>query len=156
VSAEQKINQKERTNEMKTLLTLCIVGILFVGCGELYAGSELNSNATYIKNTYPILYENTIKYHALQKWDTNFRMVVHSINTQSDELFAIVNEFESEHTNILYQSILKWSYDGYEVSNKKMFKDITTVNIEQMLPLHVNWRMEKHNYDSQVEAKNAF
>lgn len=116
----------------------------------------LNSNASYIKKNYPTEYEQTLKKHALQKWNDDYEMVVYMINNQADALVELIDEFESDNTNIAFKAIQKWSIDGYMSSNIDKFKKISTFGLQQLIPLHCDWEMVKYEYDNQVKAKNSF
>lgn len=116
----------------------------------------LNSNASYIKKNYPTEYEQTLKKHALQKWNDDFEMVVYMINNQADALIELIDEFEGDNTNIAFKAIQKWSIDGYKSSNIEKFKKISTFGLKQLISLHCDWEMVKYEYDNQVKAKNSF
>lgn len=116
----------------------------------------LNSNASYIKKNYPTEYEQTLKKYALQKWNDDYEMVVYMINNQADALIELIDEFESDNTNIAFKAIQKWSIDGYKSSNIEKFKKINTFDLKQLVPLHCDWEMVQYEYDNQVKAKNSF
>lgn len=116
----------------------------------------LNSNASYIKDKYSDDYSTTLRKHALDKWNDDYEMVVYMINEQADALVELINEFKSDNTSIVYKAIQKWSYDGYDSWNIQKFKEITTFNLESLIPLHCDWEMVKYEYDNQVKAKNSF
>ncbi|MFA7222795.1 MAG: hypothetical protein WC148_04680 [Bacilli bacterium] len=116
----------------------------------------LNANASYIKNNYPTEYEQTLKKQALQKWNDDYEMVVYMINNQADDLIKLIAGFKSDNTNIVFKAIQKWSIDGYKYSNVEKFKNITTFELKQLIPLHCDWEMVKYEYDNQVKAKNSF
>lgn len=137
---------------MRILLPLLLIGFL----SSFGFSQELDFNAKTIKEKYPDKYTNTIRTHAMSEWGTDYRMVVYEINKQSDALVELINAFKSEHTNIAYQAILKWSIDGYKEHNKEQFKEIQTFGLEQLLDFHCDWRMVKYTYDKQVKAKGAF
>ena len=118
--------------------------------------AQLISNASHIKNNYPTEYEQTLKKHALQKWDDDYEMVVYMINNQADDLIKLIDEVKTDNTNIAYKAIQKWSIEGYKSSNIEKFKKINTFGLKQLLPLHCDWEMVKYEYDNQVEAKNSF
>lgn len=133
-----------------TILLAVLLATTFV------EAQELNSNASYIKETYSAEYEQTLKKHALNKWEDDFNMVVHEINKQAEALVKFIDEFKGDNTNIAFNAIQKWSKDGYESKNTRMFKEMETVSLENLLKMHCNWNMVKHEYDKQVKAKNSF
>jgi len=116
----------------------------------------LESNAKYIKANYSDDYEKTIKKHALEEWNDDFRMVVYEINNQSDALVELIRIFESENTNIVFKAIQEWSIAGYKDSNVIIFKEIKTFSLDELLKLHCDWKMVKYEYENQVKAKNSF
>ena len=116
----------------------------------------LNSNASFIKKNYPSAYENTLKKHAIEKWSTDYEMVVYMINNQADALVDLIDNFKSDNTNIVFKAIQKWSIDGYKNSNTNAFKKIDTFGLKQLIPLHCDWEMVEYEYDNQVKAKNSF
>ena len=83
-------------------------------------------------------------------------MVVYEINRQADALTQLIDEFESENTNIIYTAIQEWSRKGYKNSNIKLFKKMDKISLNAMLKLYCDWAMVKYEYDRQVEAKNSF
>lgn len=119
-------------------------------------GKGLNANANYIKTNFQIQYEDNLKSHALEKWNTDYSMVVYEINKQADAIFHLVKKFESQHTAIAFQAIQKWSIDSYKNENVKLFQEISTFGIEELLKMHCDWTMVEYEYDKQVEAKNSF
>lgn len=117
---------------------------------------QLNSNSSYIRKNFSSDYEETLKKHALEKWKTDYEMVVYYINNQADALMSLIEEFKSENTNIVYKAIQNWSHSGYKNSNIDRFKKLDTFGLKQLLTLHCDWEMVKYEYDNQVKAKNSF
>lgn len=134
----------------KILLTFTFLFTFF------FVHAQLNGNASYIKEKYPSEYENTFKKHALEKWETDYEMVVYMINNQVDALINTVKAFESDNTQIVFEAIQKWSFDGYKSSNIEAFKKLENFSIESLVKLHCDWEMVKYTYDNQVQAKNSF
>lgn len=116
----------------------------------------LNTNASYIKKNYPTEYENTLKKYALAEWNDDFSMVVYEINKQADAIVKLVDSFESDNTNIAFKAIQEWSREGYLNHNIKIFKEMTTFSLKDLLKMHCDWSMVKYEYDKQVKAKNSF
>jgi len=129
------------------LLTFTMVSIFSQG---------LNTAADYIKTNYSSKYQETIRKHALNEWGSDYTMVVYEINTQSDALVDLINMFESDNTQILFEAMKNWSYDGYETSTVNLFKQLTIVNLEEMIKFHCDWVMVKYQYNNQAKAKNSF
>jgi hypothetical protein len=138
---------------MKYLL-ITFVTLLFLN-NNTYA-QELEQNAIHIKQDFNIGYENTIKKYALIKWKDDFSMVVYEINKQSDALTNIVEKFKSKNTTILYNSIIKWSQPIKAEYNHKTWKELSSIDLEQMLKFHVDWSMVEYEYDKQEKAANSF
>ena len=137
---------------MKRLLSLLLLSAIALPI----VSQELGANAKYIKEKYPSDYTNTIRKYALKEWGDDYQMVVYEINLQCDALVELVNDFESENTNIAYKAIQEWSQDGYETRNSQEFQKLKVFGVEQLLKLHCDWQMVKYEYDLQVKAKNAF
>ncbi|NQT65805.1 MAG: hypothetical protein HQ554_06465 [FCB group bacterium] len=130
--------------------------ILLLSVFVFLIAEGLDTNASYIKTNYSNEYEETIKKHALEKWNDDYKMVVYEIDNQADTLIELINLFNSENTNIVFNAIQKWSIDGYEESNITLFKEFKTFSLKELLKLHCDWKMVKYEYDNQVKAKNSF
>jgi len=137
---------------MKRILFL-IPAFLLVGFVD---AQSLDPNASYIRKNYEADYEATIKKHALNKWETDYEMVVYEINKQCDALVTLVDEFESDNTNIAYQAIQKWSIDGYKSKNIAEFKKLQVFGLKELMKMSCDWTMVQYEYDKQVKAKSAF
>jgi len=137
---------------MKRAILILLLMSVFV----LLNAEGLDTNANHIKINYSDDYEKTIKKHALEEWNDDYRMVVYEINTQADALVELINEFKSEHTQIVFKAIQDWSIKGYKESNINLFKELKTFSLKELLKLHCDWRMVKYEYDNQVKAKNSF
>ena len=108
---------------------------------------ELNRNARYIRATHEALYKSTIRKHALDKWGIDCPMAVYEINRQSDALLELIRRFESKHTRIVYNAIIRWSVRGYETQNRRRFGEINAFGLEQLLGFHCDWTMVLYEYD---------
>ncbi len=150
---ETNFNLKH-TNLIKMKTAIIFFILLFSITNGFAEG--LNSNASYIKEKFPTEYEQTIRKHAIEKWETDYEMIVYMINNQSDALFELIKEFKSENTNIAFRAIQKWSFEGYENFNIEKFKNLEIFGLEQLMSLHCDWEMVKYEYDNQVKAKNSF
>lgn len=136
---------------MKKLIFLILMILPTIGISQ-----ELDSNASFLKSKYPTDYANTIRKHAVEEWGTDHQMIVYTINKQSDALYYLVQNFKSEHTQIIYDAIKEWSREGYEASNIQKFNSFNTLSIENMIKLHCDWSMVKYVYEKQVKAKAAY
>ncbi len=122
----------------------------------LIKAQGLNSNGSYIKKNYPNEYETTIKKQALKEWGDDYSMVVYEINKQADALFQLIENFQSGNTNIVFNAIQEWSIEGFNSRNIKLFKEMKTFGLKELIKLHCDWSMVKYEYDKQVKAKNSF
>lgn len=113
----------------------------------------LEHNAYQISSKYPVEFEATIKKHAIEKWDSEYEMVVYTINKQSDSLMELINEFQSENSSILRNAVSKWTIRGYEGDTRVLIQDLDAVNLEQLIGFHCDWDMVLYEYEKQVEAK---
>lgn len=136
-------------NKYHIIFALVIIPFLIKAQG-------LNSNGSYIKINYPDEYETTIKKQALKEWGDDYSMVVYEINKQADALFQLIDNFQSENTNIVFKAIQEWSIEGYNGHNIKLFKEMKTFGLKELIKLRCDWSMVKYEYDKQVEAKNSF
>ena len=132
----------------KTIILLSV--LLLTVCSF---AQELNSSAEYLKMTYPDDYHNTIRKHALEKWDDNYDMVLFQINEESTDLIELVLAFESEYTNIFYAAIVAWSYEGYETRNISRFNNFNKLGVAELITLHCQWAMVQYTYEKNVSAK---
>lgn len=133
-----------------------MISMLVLSTAIVTFAQGLNANASMIRKNHPTEYELTIKKHAVQEWEDDFEMVVYEINKQADDLIKLIDEFKSEHTNIAYKAIQRWSIDGYLEKNITEFKKIETFGLKELMKLHCDWSMVKYEYDKQVEAKTSF
>ena len=132
-----------------------IVFIFLIAISYLNA-QGLNSNAEFIKNSYSNEYETIIKKHAVEKWESNHKMIVYEINKQSDALFQIVKSFDSTNSEIMIKALEKWSFEGFETKNYSIIKKMQTLSFGVLVRLHCNWSMVKYEYDNQVKAKYSY
>lgn len=116
----------------------------------------LEKNATYIKTEYSKLYESTIRHHSLEKWNNDFVMVVYEINKQCDAIVELIKSFKQENTNVLFNAMIKWSYESSIKSNAEKIKEIKTCDFRNLLPLECDWPMVLYEYKKQVIAKSSF
>lgn len=133
-----------------------IILVFTLLCSYYFVNAQLNGNANYIKEEFPAEYEKTLKKYALKEWNDDYSMVVYEINKQSDALVQLVNNFESDNTQIVFNAIQEWSRDGYKNFNVEEFNKFETFSIKNLLKLHCDWSMVKYEYDKQVKAKNSF
>ena len=135
---------------MKNLL---IIFLLAASCSVF---GQLNGSSERIKKHDPEGYK-FIKDEAIHEWGTDHEMVVYRINNQCEALLMIIKKFTPENTSILHKAIRTWSYDWAVMSNMLIFQnEMTSVQLDQMLRLHVDWEMVEYEYDNQLEAKKSY
>lgn len=117
----------------------------------LSASGQIDQYGQHFQDKAPEAY-NIIKQHAVEKWVDNYEMVVYEINGQCKACYNVLHSFEKEHVAILYNAVLKWSYDGYEAANKAIMNDPKA----SLYGLHCNWEMIEYEYNNQVKAKESF
>ena len=117
---------------------------------------RLGVEAKYIKENYPIEYENTLKKYAVFEWQDDFSMVVYEINRQSEALFSLISSFKSDNSNIVYKAIKEWSREGYKEQNVKVLSELKLFSLDGLLKIHCDWVMVEYEYTSQVKAKESF
>ncbi len=120
------------------------------------SSGELNSYASHIRENYPKEYDETLKKYALLEWREDYSMVVYEINRQAEGIFALINQFVSDNTNIVINAILEWSRDGYYDRNLKILEEIDSINLDNLLRMHCDWTMVEYEYSKQAKAKRAF
>jgi hypothetical protein len=134
---------------MKKRILIC--GCLLL-CGLFLIAQGLNTNSSRIKSGYPIDYEQTIRKNAIEKWDTDYTMVIYEINQQSDALIDLIGIFRNEKSSLMIEAIKKWSTDGYENSNMEILKKLKNFSLNEIIKLNCDWSMVKYEYDNQVKA----
>lgn len=130
--------------------------VLAINLFAAVPSGELTENAKYIKENHNAEYELTIKKNALAEWGNDFKMVVYTINRQSDALVELVKIFEKDNTQIFYDAMLEWSTDGWKEKNKAVFQEMSSMSIASLMKLNCDWKMVLYIYKRQVKAKNAF
>jgi hypothetical protein len=80
---------------------------------------------------------------------------VYEINNQADALVELIDEFESENTQIVFDAIQDWSMDGYRNGNISAFRELRIFEMSQLVKLHCDWQMVKYEYDNQVKASKS-
>lgn len=134
---------------MRTFTILLILLFPFI------AFSQLSKGADYFKQSQPKVY-NTIKDHAVKKWDNNHEMIVHQINDQCDSILKLFTTLKNNmDVALLNEMILKWTYEGHKDSVSKVIGS-PGVKITDLLPLAVNWEMVNYEYEKQVKAKASY
>ncbi len=126
---------------MKTLILLLLPFSVF---------AQLDEYGEHFKTNLPASYE-VIKTHAVEKWGDDYTMVIYQINKQSKACYELFQVFEKDHTKILWNAIIRWSYEGYKDYNTDLMN-----KGGDLLTLRVDWVMVKYDYDKQVKAKNSF
>ena len=133
-----------------------IILLTLLSCITFITAAGLNTHADFIKTVYQSEYESNLKEYALNEWEDDFTMVVYEINKQADAIFELIESFESEHTNIAFRAIQEWSTDGYLRHNIKIFEEMESFGLQDLLKIHCDWTMVKYEYTNQVKAKNSF
>ena len=136
---------------MKQLLILSTILFSLTSVAQ-----SLKPQAEHIKANYPVEYKNTIRKHAVEEWGDDHRMVVYEINTQSEALFWLVENFESDNTSIFTKALVEWSEEGYEYSNGTLLLSLERVDYKSLLQFHCDWRMVKYEYENQTKAKSSY
>lgn len=101
---------------------------------------ELNANAKDVKSTLPGIYQ-MIKTSASEKWDTEYTMIIYTINKQCDaikELKRLMND-PGYDENIMLDALIKWS--EFDEDNEIISSDNVMIVYE---------------YKKQLKAKNSF
>lgn len=136
---------------MKTLITSVIILTAIITANA----EGLNENAKFIKGHYPDGYAGIRKY-AVAEWDTNYEMIIYTINNQADAVFKVASIFQTSNTEVLFNAIKEWSLEGFEAGNVTKFKSLKSVTVPNLLTMHCNWEMVEYTYTNQVKAKNSF
>lgn len=91
-------------------------------------------------------------------------MIVFEINGQCESLLDLLFSFIKDDkvvldSEILINSIIEWSIEGYEKYNLNKIEEyekkyqLYFLDITKLLKLHCDWKMVKYEYDNQVIAK---
>lgn len=88
----------------KIILTVALLFIAFI------VNAQLNSNANFVKEKSPVLY-NQIKLLAGKQWEGDHQMMVYVINQQSDALVECleIQKGKSYDKKIMEKAISDWS-----------------------------------------------
>ena len=135
---------------MKKIIFIFFVFVAFS------AHAQLNENAEYIKTNYSSDYTQTLRKHAVDKWETDHEMIVYEINTQADALVNLINKFKSENSQIVLKAMIKWSHKGHEPGNTSRLKNLKAFNLENLIKFHCDWEMVEYEYDNQVKSKSSY
>ena len=125
---------------------------------SVYSASKLNSNAKYLKLTYKLDYNATIRAGAVKEWANNHSMVVYEINKQSDALMYMARAKVNNHSEIFMAALKEWSWDGdYKYNIRAIEKAEKGGSWSKLfIKLRANWSMVKYGYNKQLEASEAY
>jgi len=131
---------------MKRLILIIIIAITAITCN-----AQLNNTAESVRTNNPRAY-NVIKKHAIDKWDSDHKMILYTINQQCDAMYEILTILSDDITTeivslITIKAMKKWAYDGYESSVEKQLTDNAPI-----LELDIDWRMVVYTVKKQLEA----
>jgi hypothetical protein len=127
-----------------------ILLILFLSFSSFAFSQELNDNASFIKQGMPETYE-AIKQFSEEKWETDYSMVLHEINKQSDafkELMEISGLERSDFDEIFIAALVKWTENPETLQKGGMEAKFQNPNTD--------WSMVVHEMKKQIQAKDAY
>jgi ribosomal protein S6 len=122
-----------------------MTAVLFVAFSTVFA-NDLNSNAKVIKEALPEVYAK-IKSMAVDKWGTDYDMVVYTINKESDSYFYVYDFYSSNKEDedlmtIFDKALLKWS--NFKSGDK-----------HPLLTGDAQWGMVEYTIKKQVKSYSA-
>lgn len=124
--------------------------ILFLSFSTFTFSQELNNNATFLKQGMPETYE-AIKQFSEEKWETDYSMILHEINKQSDafkELMEISALERSDFDEIFIRALVKWTENPKTLEKGDMAAKFQNPNTD--------WSMVVHEMKKQIKAKDAY
>ncbi len=101
--------------------------------------AQINSYVQYLTDYYNVDFELTIKKHAFDEYRDNQSMLIIEMNEQAESLFAIVEKYNFNNKEFLFEAIDEWTYDDYEIKNTKTLKTSNQVTVPDLLKLHCDW-----------------
>lgn len=123
------------------------------------AARTLNKHALQMKTKYPADYQNTLHRHAVEKWQSDERMIIYEINSQADALDDFADDYRVEHTTIAFEAMQKYGYDGYQAENAAIMGQLRVfgviIGVDNLIKLHCDWLKVNEEYDRQVRSKAA-
>jgi len=135
--------------------------LLFLMVITLFA-EGLEPSAIVIKKNFPDGY-NIIKQTAIAKWDTDSTMILYEINNQCSSLMNVLEKAVTPETgdmSVFIQVAIKWSIEGWQPYNKKLYDSILDGNgsdfLKAIFGMHCNWTMVEYEYNNQIKAAAAY
>jgi len=101
--------------------------------------AQINSYVQYLTDYYNVDFELTIKKHAFDEYRDNQSMLIIEMNEQAESLFAIVEKYNFNNKELLFEAIDEWTYDDYEMKNSKTLNTSNQVTVSNLLKLHCDW-----------------
>lgn len=111
---------------------LILLVMLFMTVATTMA--QLNTQAETVKQEFPETYSK-IRKGAVDKWDSNHKMIVYEINGQCEAYFKLGDYIQrlDYDKELMLDAIVKWSEDGI-----------------------VNYKMVIYTYKNQIKAKGVY
>jgi len=116
-------------------ITIVFVLLFIVTVGN----AQINSYVQYLTDYYNVDFELTIKKHAFDEYRDNHSMLIIEMNEQAESLFAIVEKYNFNNKDFLFEAIDEWTYYDYEIKNKETLKTSNKVTVPDLLKLHCDW-----------------
>ncbi len=101
--------------------------------------AQINSYVQYLTDYYNVDFELTIKKHAFDEYRDNQSMLIIEMNEQAESLFSVVEKYNFNNKEFLFEAIDKWTYDDYEMKNIETLKISNQVTVPDLLKLHCDW-----------------
>ena len=115
---------------------ILVFGFLLV---VIAGNAQVNSYVQYLTDYYNVDFELTIKKHAFDEYRDNQSMLIIEMNEQAESLFVIVEKYNFNNKEFLFEAIDEWTYDDYEMKNNKILKTSNQVTVPDFLKLHCDW-----------------
>ena len=115
--------------------------------------AQINSYVQYLTDYYNVDFQLTIKKHASNEYRDNQSMLIIEMNEQAESLFVIVEKYNFNNKDFLFEAIDEWTYDDYEVKNKEALKTSNQVTVPNLLKLHCDWVNVLDEFSSLIKKK---
>ncbi len=80
-------------------------------------------------------------------------MLIIEMNEQAESLFVIVEKYNFNNKDFLFEAIDEWTYDDYEVKNKEALKTSNQITVPNLLKLHCDWVNVLDEFSSLIKKK---